>query len=75
MMAEMTGMEFYRELARRTDGLASRVIFMTGGAFTDEAREFLRSTANETITKPFDLNKLRATVDAVLERFGERQSV
>ena len=67
MMAAMTGMEFHAALVARGDGIEKRVIYMTGGAFTDEGREFLHGLANGAITKPFDLVKLRTTVDRTLE--------
>ncbi|HEX8538408.1 MAG TPA: ATP-binding protein, partial [Cystobacter sp.] len=41
MMAEMTGAQLHEELSRTAPELTSRIIFMTGGAFTQNAREFL----------------------------------
>ena len=41
MMPEVTGMEFYAGLKRVASGQAEKVIFMTGGAFSPAAREFL----------------------------------
>ena len=41
MMPDMTGMDLYAEVARRHPGLERRFIFMTGGAFTPRATEFL----------------------------------
>jgi hypothetical protein len=42
--------------------------FVTGGAFTDEARDFLESVRERTIDKPFSVASLRATVAAALDR-------
>ncbi|HET6584462.1 MAG TPA: response regulator, partial [Nannocystaceae bacterium] len=44
LMPNMTGMAFFEELKRLGGAQAERVVFMTGGAFTPAAREFLEST-------------------------------
>jgi signal transduction histidine kinase/CheY-like chemotaxis protein len=65
MMAEMTGMQFHEELSRTAPELTSRIIFMTGGAFTQSAREFLARVANPRLIKPFqqrELDKLLAVL-------------
>ncbi len=62
MMPHMTGVEFYEELRRISPAEASRVIFLTGGAFTAKAREFLDRVSNQRVDKPFDPTHLRALV-------------
>jgi hypothetical protein len=42
--------------------LAGRVIFITGGAFTPRAAEFLNKVENIRVEKPFDAKRLRALV-------------
>jgi len=59
-MAGMTGMQLYDELRRVDPGMAARVTFMTGGAFTPEAREFLARVPNRCLEKPFTLEQLEA---------------
>ncbi len=63
MMPDVTGMDLHDELARGTPDQAACVIFMTGGAFTVRAREFLDRVPNLRIEKPFDLMQLRALVN------------
>jgi signal transduction histidine kinase len=63
MMPEMTGMEFHEELARTNRSAAERIIFMTGGAVTADAREFLESVANVQLDKPLDIPRLRRLVE------------
>jgi len=46
MMPDLSGIDFYGELARAGRGQERRVIFMTGGAFTARAREFLGAIDN-----------------------------
>lgn len=53
MMPFGDGMHFYERLAQVAPELRSRVVFMTGGAFTDRARRFLEALPNETLEKPF----------------------
>jgi CheY-like chemotaxis protein len=62
MMTGLSGMEFYERLAAAAPEAAHRMVFMTGGAFTARAEEFLRTTANRCLTKPFQ----RALVEAVV---------
>jgi PAS domain S-box-containing protein len=61
MMPQMTGMEFFAEVA--PFGLSDRIIFLTGGAFTPAARQFLDSVPNRYLEKPFDAAQLRALID------------
>ncbi|HSM92531.1 MAG TPA: ATP-binding protein [Anaeromyxobacteraceae bacterium] len=66
MMPEMTGMELAQRLADDHHELSRRIVFLTGGAFTDRAREFVALTRAPVIEKPFELQRLRAGVAAVL---------
>ena len=67
MMPEMTGVDFYEELARRDPSAARRVVFLTGGAFTDSARRFLDRVPNARLGKPFGAGELQAMVDSILQ--------
>jgi CheY-like chemotaxis protein len=61
MMKEMTGSQFYEELSRIIPEQARRIIFMTGGAFTPSAHDFLMRVPNPHLLKPFrpeELDKL-----------------
>jgi PAS domain S-box-containing protein len=53
MMPGVSGPELYAEATRSYPSLGSRFVFMTGGAFTDSAREFLERTRRPILTKPF----------------------
>jgi PAS domain S-box-containing protein len=67
MMPQMTGMDLHAALAGSHPDQARRMIFLTGGAFTAGAREFLDGTPNLTVEKPFSVRQLRALVN---ERIG-----
>jgi CheY-like chemotaxis protein len=66
MMPEMTGMDLHGELSRVAPEHASRMIFITGGAFTEKARSFLTDPPKEQIEKPFQAANLRAIVQRYL---------
>jgi CheY-like chemotaxis protein len=66
MMPQVTGMQFHAELVRLDPAQAARVVFVTGGAFTVSAREFLDQVANPRIEKPFELSHLRALVNELV---------
>ena len=63
MMPQMTGMELHADLARRAPEQATRMVFLTGGAFTSEARTFLDGVPNQRIDKPFDSQYVRSIVN------------
>jgi signal transduction histidine kinase len=65
MMPEMTGPQFHEALSRLVPEQAERVTFMTGGAFTAEARAFLASTHHRCVDKPLDLKRLVPLLEAV----------
>ena len=67
MMPLMTGMEFYTWLQALLPQQATRVVFMTGGAFTPRAREFLARLPNLRLEKPFDVDHILAMVSAHLD--------
>jgi CheY-like chemotaxis protein/two-component sensor histidine kinase len=52
MMPEMSGIEVYQQIAERDPDLASRLVFVTGGAFSAEARGFLEAGQHRVIEKP-----------------------
>jgi PAS domain S-box-containing protein len=59
MMPEMTGMELFGEMSKLAPEQAERVVFVTGGAFTPRAREFLERVPNARVEKPIDFQNLR----------------
>jgi CheY-like chemotaxis protein len=66
MMPTMTGMDLYESLSARKDTITERFVFMTGGAFTPRAREFLERVPNPRVEKPFDPTRLRTLVRQIL---------
>jgi len=63
MMPDISGIDVHEYLTRDYPAVASRVVFMTGGAFTSKARQFLSSVSNERIDKPFLLSQVNKLID------------
>jgi CheY-like chemotaxis protein len=66
MMPQVTGLDFYAKLVEIDPKQASRVVFMTGGAFTPAARAFLDGAPNHRIEKPFDIQELRVLINGMV---------
>lgn len=58
MMPEVSGMDLYERVAESRPALAERFAFMTGGAFTERAREFLKAHRLRRIEKPFPIERI-----------------
>jgi PAS domain S-box-containing protein len=59
MMPEITGMDLFAEIEKLDPEQAARMVFVSGGAFTPRAREFLERIPNARVEKPIDLQNLR----------------
>jgi signal transduction histidine kinase/CheY-like chemotaxis protein len=62
MMPGMSGMDFAEQLSRRNPALRSRTVFLTGGAVTPQAEQFLGQPSVRYLTKPVPI----ATLDQLL---------
>lgn len=68
MMPAMSGIELFEALAAAHPSVAARVVFITGGAVSQRAREFLARQARPHLAKPFSAESLRrVAADAVRE--------
>jgi signal transduction histidine kinase len=66
MMPIVTGMDVFREVEKRAPHLVRRIAFITAGAFSSSAQEFLRTVNPPCLEKPFTLAELRSFVDGLL---------
>ncbi|MEO8841232.1 MAG: PAS domain S-box protein [Kofleriaceae bacterium] len=66
MMPDISGIELYNRLARVAPECTSRIIFMTGGAFTQQARDFLANLDRPHVGKPFTEAQLRRAIESVM---------
>ena len=62
MMPDMTGMDLHEWLLGHDATAASRVVFVTGGAYTPRASEYLARTGNLRVEKPFSGAAIQAMV-------------
>jgi two-component system, cell cycle sensor histidine kinase and response regulator CckA len=70
MMVDVDGVEVYERVRASVPGLEQRIIFMTGGAFTSRASEFLASIPNVCLEKPFPVEELLSAVRRTLKRIA-----
>ncbi|WP_426752817.1 PAS domain S-box protein [Myxococcus sp. Y35] len=66
LMPEMTGMDLFDELKRTAPESANRMFFLTGGAFTQRAREFLDEHPDRYMEKPVDIEAVRRLVQELV---------
>ncbi len=58
MMPDLTGADLHREIRTDSPELARRFVFMSGGTFGAQAREYVESTELPMLAKPFDRAEL-----------------
>ncbi len=68
LMPDVTGMDLYATLRRTLPEVADRMIFVTGGAFTKRAQDFMDSVSNPRLPKPFDRETLLQVICDCLSR-------
>jgi signal transduction histidine kinase len=67
MMPRVSGMELHAWMAERWPDLARRVVFVTGGAFTPGAGDYLAQVSNRRIDKPFDAPAIQRLVGELVQ--------
>jgi PAS domain S-box-containing protein len=68
MMPDVSGMQVHAWVQREAPELLARMVFMTGGAFTRAASDFLENVVNRYIEKPFEVHDLVAALDRVVRK-------
>jgi len=66
MMPEMSGMAVYASVLRENPKAAERMVFITGGTFTEEARAFAAHHQAHCLFKPFDSSLVKGAVERLL---------
>lgn len=67
LMPQLSGMEFYEAVRREAPHLADRIIFLTGGSFAPNVKQFMRRVPNQRIDKPFQSHDLRIAIGRVAD--------
>ena len=62
-MPEMSGMGLHEAVRKRWPALADRFVFVTGGAFSPDAKRFLEESVCAVIQKPFRVEDLLALIE------------
>ena len=65
MMPGMSGVDLFELVSRDHPLLRQRFVFVTGGAFTKRARDFLATVPNPRIDKPFEASAIRDAVSSL----------
>jgi len=65
-MPGVGGKELYRRIREKDQELAKRVIFATGDTLNPETQEFLESTGNPWLGKPFTVEELEGKIQECL---------
>ena len=61
-MPGMGGDDVFREIQRVAPDQAERMVFITGGATTESAEEFIDNVPNHVLHKPFEVSTLREMI-------------
>jgi CheY-like chemotaxis protein len=64
-MPDVSGIEVYETTREVAPELAQRTVFMSGGSISPATQEFLRTTTQPRIDKPFNASALREMVARV----------
>ena len=67
MMPTFSGIDVYEAVQRRWPGLERKLVFMSGGVFTDRGKQFVGSIPNECLSKPLDLRQLQQIIAVRLQ--------
>ncbi len=65
-MPGMDGVQLFETLKGKDEGLAHRIIFVTGDTVSPDTRSFLEDTGNRWVSKPFNIQQIIDTVNEVL---------
>jgi len=66
MMPDITGMEVYSQLVATDPTSVAKFVFMTGGVFTDKARDFIEQVATRCLEKPISKADLHRAINEAL---------
>lgn len=68
MMPDISGEAFYKQVLAQWPELAKKIVFITGGAFSESSQAFLASTPCQWLEKPVETERLMQVVEKALDR-------
>jgi len=72
-LPDMHGSAVWRRVLKRSQEMASRVIFMTGDTMSPEAQKFLEEAGRPVLRKPFTVDMIQKEIAVVLSQAGVLQ--
>lgn len=70
MMPGTSGIDLHGWLLARDPKLAERMVFMTGGAYTEQSQDFLEHVGRHRVDKPFRMDALLSLLGRVARAEG-----
>ena len=67
-LPSISGIDLYKQLQKKAESLARRVVFITGDVMSKDTIGFLSRTRAPYITKPFDTEQLKKEIDHILSQ-------
>jgi DNA-binding NtrC family response regulator len=67
MMPHMGGVEFYQQIQLERPDLCSRILFLSGGSFTQKTTEFLKTPGIQSCEKPIQVELLLERMEKIIE--------
>ena len=64
MMPDTSGMEVYEAVREECPEMLDRLVFMSGGTFTERARQFRARVRNAFVDKPIDPVRVSGLIEA-----------
>ena len=64
-MPGMNGRQLYELMKHNSPDLTKKVVLITGDTVSLDTRDYLYQTGNAVVTKPFQLNELLQSVQAI----------
>lgn len=74
MMPTMSGVDLHEWMLEECPELADQVVFITGGAFTPKARDYLNKVSNIRLEKPFDVANFRKIVGELIVAYRAKRN-
>ncbi|MBM3934248.1 MAG: response regulator [SAR202 cluster bacterium] len=62
------GRQFYERVRDTSPGLAGKIVFLTGDTMSPDTHQFISSTGNISLSKPFRREDLRKVIFTVAQR-------
>lgn len=65
-LPDLSGIEIYATVADRKPELTDRFVVMTGGAVSNESRDFLDNYSGPLLNKPFTLSQVESLIRGIM---------